>query len=354
MTGIDTLSALLESSGMITCFFDMGRRIRRIPTPEFSAIESGHRPYPTPLLRAAWLGVLHYSSQDVQTNTIWFLRLPVDDEGMLDPAARDDLLFHLLEELGRHAHSGQEQAPASDSGQGNNPYGFSPRQEYLAVFHAQAARVLGQPPSRFYAHAREYLAGAQGYEQWSCVGMQGIADVGARLDQDDNRERLLGAMARLPVRPLEALCQCLEHQSIDRALAAAIIRRIREPIAIDEPAAPLLALAIRAISGCRDPDLVRQLVTSSLEQEIADSPEVLAAIMARAWKVLEDPAIRQGYLLRLAENSAGQRVFNAVISDALGLPGLRALIQAELRGPGRPETLTRAIGGLFNVVHDKA
>ncbi len=351
---IDSLGALLESRGMATRFFDMGRRIGPIPAGEFRDIEAGRRPYPAPLLRAAWLGILHYDIHEPQSNTIWFLRLPVDEEGMLDPGARDDLLFHLLEDLGRRTDGGQEQAPASDGGQGNNPYGFSPRQEHLAVFHAQAARQLGQPPSRFYGHAREYLGGAQGYEQWAFVGMQGIADVCARLDEDDNQERLVEAMARLPVRPLEAFCQCLEHQAIDGALAGAVIRRIHEPVQDDEPVPALLALAIRAVSGCREADIVRQLVASSLAREHANSPEVLAAIVARAWTVLEDAAIRQAYLLRLAENSAGQEVFNAVISDALGLPGLRGLIQGELRKPERPESLTKAIGGLFSAVRDKA
>ncbi len=76
--------------------------------------------------------------------------------------------------------------------------------------------------------------------------------------------------------------------------------------------------------------------------------------MARTWAVLEDPTIRHNYLLRLAKDPAGQAVFNAVINDALGLPDLRPLIQAELRNPDRPTSLTRAIGGLFSAVRDEA
>ncbi len=350
---INSLGALLESRDMATCFFDMGRRIGLIPASEFRAMETGQRPYPSPLLRAAWLGILHYNRQDPQSNTLWFLRLPVDEAGMLDPAACDDLLFHLLEELGRHADPERHKTDGSaDRPSRNNPYGFSPRQEHLAVFHAQAARHLGQPPSRFYGHARDYLAGAQGYEQWAFVGLQGIADVCARLDEDGNEQLLIDALGKLPARPLEAFCQCLEHQEIDSGLAGALIRRIRETADAAEPLAAMLALAIRAVSCCRDPEVPRSLVISSLSGAQGHAPEVLAAITARCWEVLQDPAIRRRFLLRLAGNSDGQPVFNAVISDALGLPDLRPLIQAELRNPDRPEILARAIGGLFDAVRN--
>jgi len=353
MNRIDKLSTLLESRGMATCFFDMGRRIGMIPGEDISAIEAGQKPYPYPLLRAAWFAVLHHGAAAM--DSIWFLRLPVDEQGMLIPATRDDLLFHLLEDLGRHADDSADTGADGITGSGigqRNPYGFKPRQEHLAVFHAKTARQLGQPPSRFYAHAREYLGGTQGYEQWAFVGLQGIADVCARLDEDDNRELLLEAITRLPARPLEAVCQCLEHQAIDRPVAEALIRRIREPVDASEPEAPLLALCIRAISACRDPGVPRALVASSLEQEPAGDPEVLAAIMARYWEVLQDPAIRRVYLQRLAGNTGGQPVFNAVIGDALGLPGLRDDIQAELRNPERTEALARAIGGLFYAVRN--
>jgi hypothetical protein len=129
----------------------------------------------------------------------------LDEQAKLVLAARDDFMRRLLENLGETTGNTARMAETEVALQ-DNPYAFRPKPERMAVFHAQVTAALQQPASPYYAHACDYFSGRLGWEQWSFLGYQGIADLAARLAQDDNRQRLKTAIPELPPAPLEALC----------------------------------------------------------------------------------------------------------------------------------------------------
>jgi hypothetical protein len=347
MTKPLTLGDFLSEAGAQVYFFDLGRRVTRLPNGTVAAFEQAQHPYPYPFLRSAWLGVLFcYEGEDEQQ--IWFLRFPLDEQGLLLQAARDDFLSRIMETMGQDPRADK----AHLSGLEDNPHGFKPRQDRMAVFHAKAAKLLSHPPSQYYTHAAHYFTGADGYEQWNFVGLQGIADVAARLDEDGNGPTLVQAMHHLPAVPFEALCGCLENEAIDAALTEAIGMRITQ--ALEQEALAMATVGIRGISHSKDTWTLIATLDKVLQHPLGKQVDILAAIAGRAWEALQDQALRRRFLDCLAQCEAGPQAFDAIMSDLLFIPGLREQLLDELRAPDRSAILTEAVSGFFQRAQQSA
>ncbi|MEW8508247.1 MAG: DUF3549 family protein [Candidatus Thiodiazotropha sp.] len=343
MNRIATLTEFLESGGLSVGIYDMGRRIVAIPSDEFIAFEQTEMAYPFPLQQQAWFALSLSDPKQRQIDPmIWFLRFPLDEQAKLLLAARDELMHLLVESLGS-----KPDAEGMQSALENNPYAFQPKQERLAVFHARLTCALKQPASRFYDHAKAYLDGELGWEQWSFIGYQGIADLAARLDQDGNARRLIRSIASLPPSPLEALCHCLECEIVPDTLAKALAERAISTLQQEEPDPQILSAAVRGVSRCRSPGIRDGLILQLLDHPLSRRCDILAAISGRAWEALEAASLRQRFLERLAENEAGQAFFNGILSDLLYLPATRAAMQSSLRDPNRSSRLSQVIGSFF-------
>jgi hypothetical protein len=327
-----TLGGFLQQTGAAAHFFDLGRRVVEIPPATLAAFEQAGIPYPQPFLRAAWLGVLfrHQGGHLAEeAPVIWFLRFPLDEQGKLIQAARDDFLGRLLN------------AADATANLDDNPHGFAPRPERMAVFHAKAAKLLGQAPSQFYGHAQEYFRGALGFEQWNFVGLQGIADVAARLDEDGNAAMLARAIPHLPAQPFTALCNCLENEAVDAALSRVLIERIAAGLAGNDPAT--VAAGIRGLSHGADRAAVAAAINLVLDGAQGSHVEVLAAIAGRAWETLEDAALQHRFLERLAGCEAGKQAFDNILADLLFLPALRESLRRNLKSPSHSGRLNAAL-----------
>jgi len=364
-----TICDFLEQGGAEVSFFDMGRRVVEIPLDVMRRFESAEIPYPQPFLQSAWLGILFQypntiaSSHSAPGNphNIWFVKLPLDEQGLLQQAARDDFLRHVIKQLDETLIEATNEALDKESQQPmpeDNHHGFTPREDRMAVFHAKISKQAGDPASQFYAHARDYFAGKPGYEQWSFVGLQGIADVVARLDEENpddtdfykgnNAQALAQAIPHIPTTPFAAVCSCLENSAIDKALTQAITERINK--ALKDENAVEVAAGIRGLSHSTDRNTVVTTIQSALDNPAGCNVEVLAAIAGRAWETLEDSALRFSFLENLALCEAGQQAFDGIMADLLFLPGLRRLIKEDFRNPERSEQLTAAIGAFYQSV----
>lgn len=338
-----TLGGLLEKANARYRVFDLGRRVAKIPQSRFRQIERGERPYPLPLQQQAWLGVLFWDRIDPGQHFVWFLRFPLDETGQLQAAARDEFLEDVLSALGRTAGS----AAGIRELEQESPYAFKPREERLAAFHAKALVALKRGPSRFYAHGRDYLAGAPGYDQWAFVGLQGLADVAARLDQDGNAARVAEAIPQLPAEPLCLLCQLLENENLPGRVAASLHRRLVAALASDPvPVAEVTAL-VRAIGNTAHGEVRHRMLEAVLESHGRVGIDPLVALGGRAWEALRDDALRLRYLEVLAATEAGRELFPALMRDLLFVPGMRPLLLASFRNPARTPELVAAIGGLL-------
>ncbi|MET0065024.1 MAG: DUF3549 family protein [Candidatus Thiodiazotropha sp.] len=348
----DTLAQLLESGGLKLSILDMGRRVCVIPHETFVSFERTLTCYPYPLQQQAWFALcLHDPVHPEMDPIIWFLHFPLDEQAKLLQSARDDFLHRLMDNL-----ADQRLESTRDSGLDtalqDNPYLFQPRKERLAILHARLTQRLGNPPSRYYEHARAYLGGALSWDQWAFIGYQGIADVAARLASDPQLQQIADAIEALPPAPLEALCHCLENSAVPEEISAALLARIKAELERDTPDPQVLSAGIRGIAQSTSDIIRNKLIIEILSDDISIRSDLLVSIAGRAWEALRDPVLRNLFLERMAVNEAGEAFFNAVLSDLLYLPDTRPLLQSSLRQAERSEALSLAIGRFF--AHVKA
>ncbi len=336
-----SISEYLRRTGSRYRIYDLGRRIVRIPDAQFEAFEAGESPWPQPLQQQAWLAVLGWNGERPEEQFVWFLKFPLDEMGRLNPAARDGFLAQLIEQ----ALLSRDKGEAMQDALAESVYGYKPRQEVMAVFHAKASRALGLPPSQFAEHARNYFRGEPGWDQWAFVGMQGIADICARLDQDDNEALLAAALPHLPPTPLTVLCSCLEHEGFGTALAEALASRLRAAMATGD--ASLAVSLLRGLSFAQAAGLRRELIGELLGGGMAGEVELLAAVVGRCWEDLKEPALMGAFLEAAAINPMGQEAFTALVADLMMIPGMRGAVLERMRDPNRSEALAAAVEGMF-------
>lgn len=359
-----TLCEFLQHAGAHVHFYDVGRRVVEIPADDMLAIERQQKPYSLPFLRSASLGVLFYYEDADGKNTdqqIWFLKFGLDEQGLLSQSARDDFLRRMIEQLAEQTLANQNAESTSETAQTppampeDNPHGFTPRDERMACFHAKIAKKLDQAPSQFYPHAMDYFTGKPGFDQWNFVGLQGIADVVARLDEDHNLATVIAAIPQLPSTPFAALCSCLENETIDADLSTVLGIRLEH--ALQENDNATVAAAIRGLSHGSDQTTLNKAIHSTLEHDAGLDVEVLATIAGRAWHCLERADTRRAFLHCLSRCTAGQRAFDHIMADLMFIPGLRKPLLDELRnlrdaGDCLPQQ-TEIIGYFFNALHTR-
>ena len=350
MQPLTSLTDFLETSGYRLQSYDMGRRVVPIPRNDFRNFEANRLPYPLPLHRQAWFALLFHHRHDSEAaSTIWFLHFPLDEQAKLVLVARDELLHRLLESFGETTDQDALKAHLETVLQ-NNPHAFRPKPERMAVFHARVTAALQQPASQYYLHACDYFSGHLGWEQWSFLGYQGIADLAARLEQNGNRQRIMTAIPALPAPPLEALCHCLENFTLPPDIARALHNRARASLAQEHPDPQILSACLRGIANTRSTELKQQLIGAVLSHPIGRRADLLVAISGRAWEALLDDRLRDLFLERLADNDQGEDFFNNVLNDLLFIPGLRNNLRAALRNRQGSSRLGDAIERFFATV----
>ncbi|MCW8890086.1 MAG: DUF3549 family protein, partial [Sedimenticola sp.] len=263
MDHINTITEFLETTGARLRFFDMGRRVVKIPREQFLAFEKNEIPYPYPLQQQAWFALLFQDKSNQQEPLIWFLRMPLDEQGKLLLAARDDFMHRLIERIGEKmeaAQGGKELEAALQ----DNPYSFKPNEDRMAVFHARISKIIKSPPSKFYDHAQRYFAGELGWDQWSFVGYQGIADIAVRHNEPATESLLEAAIEKMPGQPLVALCHCLENETLSVALTGALLARAEQELQQETPDLNLLAALLRGSALSKSKTLQHKLMESLL------------------------------------------------------------------------------------------
>lgn len=345
MQSIHTISDFLQQTGNEFRVFDLGRRVVEVPVNDFIAFEKLEQPWPGPLQHSAWVGITFWHTAESEPEqAIWFLRLPLDEQAKLMQSTRDGFLHRLLEIAAAKLNPDLPEPPNIME---DNPLVFSPREDRMAVFNACVAKVLGLPASKYYAPVCEYMRGEVGFEQWTSIGLQGLADFAMRLDETDNATRLSAAIATLPEEVLIPLCHSLENTALPDDVLTALSTRLEGELSL------MIQIAICRAMSFADTPQRRQVLQQLLEGEEGNEVELLAAIAARAWDSLTEEQSCLLFLERLADNRVGQGVFNEMLADLMFIPGMRAPLFAGLRNPKRSEKLASALEGLFAALQDK-
>jgi hypothetical protein len=341
---LNSISQFLTFGKFEYRIYDLGRKLTLLPNDLFQRIEDQSVLYPYPFQQKAWLALLFWSEADHAEPTIWFLQFPIDELGYLKLASRDAFMQELLVHVGSNLQAQQTGQAMQDSLK-ESAFAFKPRQDRLAIFHAFATVELKQQPSHYYAPTQAYLSGKLGYEQWQFLGLQGIADMIARLHLDNNAALLRDAVPQLPTPPLISFAENLEHTVVGTGLSLALTQRLEQALEAQEVNAPLIAALIRALSSSQEEATRQQMLKQVLTRKAAKEIEVIAAIAGRAWQDITQEELLPLFIQTVAHQP--QAAFNVILVDLMGIPDKRDPVLKVLRSPQRTALLSKRIGGFF-------
>ncbi len=350
MEKFDSITDFLKTEDFNYRVFDMGRKVCPISNKDFEQIEKQKQLFPYPFQQKAWLALLFWPENKQDQAVIWFLQFPIDELGYLKQQSRDAFLIDLLEQTGKNIQAKQKGDAVEDE-LGESPFAYKPREDRLAMFHALATVELGQKPSQHYQYAHDYLLpkgeGGPGYEQWQFLGLQGIADVVARLNEEKNATLLTDAISQMPSTPLQSFAHSLENVIFDKSLFDSILARLRHEINSGEDIG-LVAALIRSISSQPVGKEKTQILTEVLQSPVANEIEVIAAISGRCWVDLENKELLNLFVEKLAFQE--QMAFSAILADLIMIPGMRDLILASMRSENRSPELTQRFGQFMQAI----
>ncbi|MBD3897685.1 DUF3549 family protein [Halomonas sp. ML-15] len=339
MQPIATLTDFFDRSGAEVRLYHMGRRVTPCPLTTLAEFERGSEPWPAPWQSEARLACV-FRLRPAQEPMIWFLALPLDEQGQLSAAPRDAFIQRLLETLGRSAERREaaQQADDIDNLMKDNPLAFTPTLALQAMLHARASADLDAPASQHHELAEEYLTGQRDHD-WQALGLQGLADVAVRHDAIQ-AERLAARLAALPTDVLQPLCYCLEHLALAPSLAAAL-RQCGERAAETGDLETLCA-CVRAVGASQT--VAAAWYSELLNDPAACGPDLLAAMAARGWEHLEDDERLPLFLTRLAEHPEAE--FSALARDLALIPRLRLPVLMTLRQADPGSAIGQRLRGL--------
>jgi len=342
---ITTLSEFLRHSGAKYRVFDMGRRVVKLSPEEFVDFERANKPYPYPFKKSAVMGIVFWNPKLPDNRYVWFLNFPLDEQGLLIQAARDEFLVMLLERVG-------ECMLADEAGDGiegalkDSPYTVEPREARMAAFNAQVTKSLSVKPSQYYDAALAYFTGKSDPYNWQSLGMQGVADVAARLDHETTLD-LIKTLPSLPIEPFMMFCTFLENAQPITGVVEQLAQRVNMEIQEKEPDIQQICACLRGASNSPARGIVNLMVKHVLQHPCGRDVEILATISGRIWQVLEQDFICTLYVEQLAHNESGQEAFSQLLADAMYMPGIRPHIMKALRSPKRSDKLSKAVGEMF-------
>ncbi len=345
MQPILTLCDFFTRTGAHARFYTMGRQVAPCASTTLADFEAGEIAWPRPWLGRAQLAcVFQLGSADAEP-LIWFLSLPLDEQGHLDPAPRDAFLQRLLETLGRTAHQLDDDAAGTiDNLMQDNPLAFTPELTQRAMLHARASADLERVASEHLELVEAYLTDrhpeSTTANQWPSLGLQGLADFSVRHDPDQGG-RLAERLPALPVEVLRPLCHCLEHVEPSPALCQALIARGEQ--AGSEGDIETFCACVRAV-GQGPHDLVGPWYDAVIADPAARGPDLLAAIAARGWARLEDAERLPRFLDVLARDERTN--FAAVVRDLALVPRLRLPLLMTLRQAAPASPVARRLAEL--------
>ena len=341
MTSIDTISDLLNLSHSQYRIYDIGRKIDKISKEQFKKIELNQQPYPFPVQGNACIAIAFWQKKSEQSY-LWFVKLPLDEQGLLNQSARNHFIAIITEALGAdlsiNPTEKQEELLKA------NPYHFTPAQYKLAALNSLLTLELKKTASDFLAHTQEYLSGKLGWDNWQNVGVQGITDLVARLSFDNNEQLLVNAFSHLPEQVLYPLCAALENVQLSLAMLTVLIQRIEQSVVNNNQGEKVQLL--RALASTSQHPNAEQLVDKLLAQSLLSTDEFIT-LSARCWLLLETPERMMTFLEAMIK-SQGLDVFNAIFKDLVAIPKIRAVLFQCMRDPNRSTALAQAIGRLFN------
>lgn len=333
-----TLTELLKSSELRYRWFNLGRGLRNLSNDEFEQFENAEAPYPWPVVRQAWMALLLWNPQDDRQHNIWFLKLPLDEQGLVVPSARDGLLAELLASLG--FETGRPMKDKKDS-----PFTFKPRDEQRAIVHARVSHILAEAPNQGFDQVLRYLESPQ--ESWAGLSVQALADIVERKKHKRYEALLIEALPRVPAAVFEALCMNLASQKIEGQLSKVITERLLQSLTDENLPESFFASAVAALGQSDAKGLCLDTIAQLLDTDQGKQPLVLQHLALYSWKWLQENNLMAHFMENLAICEGSDAIFAPIIADLMFVPGVRPYVLSVFRSPDRSDALTQAIGKML-------
>lgn len=336
MSQINTISEFLLQAGTDYRVFDMARGIRPHTSQDFLEIENATVPAPFPRQQHAWFGILFFNKNLSDERYIWFVKLPVDEQGLVISAARQQFLQIVVDALGQSLdkqNKAHNQLP-------ENPFTFVPNQQQLADFNSICRVELGMPLSAHLDLAKEYVTHPDKHD-WRAVPLQGIADFAASLQHNTTKDLFIKQFLKLAPEMQHAICSSLENHKIDSDISEFLIDWCFHSKQDEQR----LSSVLRALCQSQAQTKVSHLISSLLNSESGQNSTVLMLIAARHWQYLKETNTLELYAEKLATSK--DNLFVGLYPDLVQIPDLRDNMLAVLRWPIKSPQLTQAIGQLF-------
>ncbi len=341
---INTLTDFLEQSQCQFRIYDLGRKVSKIANSDFKKFEHNELPYPYPIQQHAFIAITFWQVNR-QEHFIWFLKMPIDEQGFMNIPAQTSFIKMVVDAMGQDltANISKEQQDFLAS----NPFIFKPNTEKLAIFNAAINSSFIRPPSSFYPAVLSYFSGERNWNDWQTLGIQGIADLAARLNADNNQQNIINALPYLPQQPLQSLALCLENQEqISTELATAIAKQAESEVQKNNQENAILLL--RALASAPAVGITKTLLEKQFASPLVYNEHWYISIAGRLWQLLEDETLLNRFFEALANHHS--ELFTELFADLVAIPSLREKVLKQLRLTARSPALSEAIGMLFSGV----
>ena len=340
---INSISEFLLHAGTECHVFDMGRRLVRIDNQTFLDIENGRAYAPHPRQQHAWFGIVFWNKQSSSQHYIWFVKLPLDEQGLVVTATRNHFLEIIVDALGQSIAEDTEKAQTLP----DNPYSFVPNQSLLAQFNAMVKHQLDQSLSEGIDKVEAYIQAPQLVE-WQSISMQCVADFVHGLRNHPKRGTLEKALAAnitlysdVFLNTFMEMCENIELSASLKSVFGGIL----------ETDNGINLAALRALSCEKTDENIQGKLSTLLMSGISLRIDVLSVIAARHYEQFNDELLctflEQAFYLDEKENHQGA-LFSGFYTDLVQIPKLRRQVLSLLHSPERSPILERAFKQLFS------
>lgn len=318
MQDIKSLSGFFELANTRLTVTDLGKQMQSINPKGFAQMELGNQAYPYPFMNHAHLAILAWHPDNKAQHSIWFFKIPLDEQGFISLVEHQDLVIRVIKAL--QADQAERERLLSD-----HPYHFKPNTAAMACFNAYAGQILGMKPSQFYAPAKQFLLEDQPVD-WQEVGLQGFADVCLRLN-DKTSAILADKIPTIEKMPLVGLCHCLEHAKSSPLVQDALIQRL-----LNCEDNELKAALIRSLSQFNQEEAVIEYLQTQINQLQTLDLECLIAISTRCPSALNDDITMINFFYQLSKLANAEGI-DQIVKDLVTQKGLRDKVLMAIRMP---------------------
>ncbi|OKY25530.1 DUF3549 family protein [Thalassotalea sp. PP2-459] len=336
MSTIATITELLTLSQCQYRIYDLGRRVEKLSKELFEKLEHNQLPHPTPIQGHAHFAVCFWQQKSASPY-LWFIKLPLDERGLINQGARNHFIAIIVEALGTDLSVNPTEK--QEELLKNNPYIFTPSQYKLAMLNSFITDELKQPASKYYQGVVTYLS-EQNWQNWQQIGAQGITDFAVRFNHDNHQELLIEALPQLPNDVLQPMCSALENITLPLKVIQAVIERLKNTEN---------AITQQSMFRCLATSAEHPFVVDYVDQMLADetlTPEMLVILAGRCWQILADKNRCLVFLETLVRKAPD--MFAALFKDLVAIPSVRPYLFQCMRDTERSPALAKAIGTLFN------